>query len=329
MSRFAQARYLIEKAARVAVVGHLRPDADAVGSVTAMVNALRSLGKKADGFIGQAQPLPANLLSIPGAGEITVSADLPAVDLVIAVDCGSLDRAGGLAEAVAAAPECIVIDHHASNPGFGTVNIIDSEAESTTLILFHLFTALGVKLDATLAHSLYAGLVTDTGSFRWGTPRMHLVAAELMRTGIDTRHIAEQLIDGNSVGDLQMIGSVLNGVTLTQVGHINMAYLVADVDKIYGHSASAVESLVDFVRVVDHAQLGVVFKETSRGRWAVSLRSSTMDVSRIATRLGGGGHVPAAGYTTSGRVDTIVQELTTVLAELTEGEAGSEEPHQH
>lgn len=318
MSRFAQARYLIEKAARVAVVGHLRPDADAVGSVTAMVSALRSLGKKADGFIGQAQPLPANLRSIPGAEEITVSAELPPVDLVIAVDCGSLDRTGGLADAVAAAPDCLVIDHHASNPGFGTVNIIDAEAESTTLILFRLFSTLGVELDATLAHSLYAGLVTDTGSFRWGTPRMHLVAAELMKTGIDTRRIAEELIDGNSVGDLQMIGSVLSGVTLMTVGSLGVAYLVADADTIYGHSASAVESLVDFVRVVDNAQLGVVFKETSRGRWAVSLRSSSMDVSRIATCLGGGGHVPAAGYTTSGRVDTIVQELVTVLEELSD-----------
>ncbi|WP_224400475.1 DHH family phosphoesterase [Corynebacterium poyangense] len=313
---FDKARYVIDSAARVAVVGHLRPDADAIGSITAVVHALRYLGKRARGFIGQAQEIPRNLLTIPGATDIELTAELPPVDLIIVVDCGSLDRTGALADAIAQSSRTLVIDHHASNPGFGTLNIIQPEAESTTVILADLFKTLGVPLDRTLAHCLYAGVLTDTGSFRWGTPQMHLLAAQLMKTGLDTRRIAEELLDGNSVKDLRMMGSVLSGVTLEQIGELGVAYLIADRDTVYGHSSAAVESLADFVRVVDDADIGVVFKETSPGRWAVSLRSSHIDVSRIATQLGGGGHVPAAGYTTSGKTDTIVAELKNVLDDI-------------
>lgn len=309
-----EAAALIEAAETVTVVGHVRSDADAIGSVSALVLALRQLGKQASGVVGQPEPFSANLLSIPGSGEIRITDELPDADLIVTVDCGSIDRTGFFAEAIAErCSQTLVIDHHASNPGFGKVNLLVREAESTTTVLHELFKVLGVKVDREIAHCIYAGLVTDTGSFRWGRAEMHALASELMLTGIDTAAIAVDLMDSTDLRDLQMIGRVLAGVATHQVGDLTIATLTASNDLISGHSEAAVESLVDFVRALRGTDVGVVFKEMSPGTWAVSLRSTVIDVSRIAVALDGGGHVPAAGYTTYGGIGAVETELLQVL----------------
>jgi len=145
---YAEAAAAVTAARSVAVVGHVRPDADAIGSVCATVGALRQLGKEAVGLIGQTWPYAENLRTIPGAEEVQLVEELPDVDLIITVDCGSIDRTGRLAGAIAARVEdTLVIDHHASNVGFGAVNLLDFQAESTTTILGRLFEELGVELD--------------------------------------------------------------------------------------------------------------------------------------------------------------------------------------
>lgn len=300
----------IREGRAVTVMGHTRPDADAVGSVTALVAGLKQVGIPATGAIGQLDRFPENLYTIPGAAEIDCPRSLPSDGLVVAVDCGSLDRLGRLAEDAAADPDrLIVIDHHASNDGFGGLNYIDPEVESTTTIVFELLQLLGIALTPDIAHGLYAGLVTDTGSFRRGSPRMHALAAELMATGIDTERIGRELMDAVDALDLRMIGSVLSGIDVLSIDGVAVATLFAPVELIAGHSASAVESLVDFMYAITGVDLGVVFKATSTTTWAVSLRSRTMDVSRIAVRLGGGGHTPAAGYSSRGSRQEVLLEL--------------------
>lgn len=314
MTQYSEAASLIGQAQTVAVVGHVRPDADAIGSVCATVAALRQQGRQATGHIGQPGPFAANLLSIPGADEVELAAELPEVDLIITVDCGSLDRAGALAEEIGRRADItLVVDHHSTNSGFGVVNLIDLDAESTTTILGRLFEELEIQLDERIAHCLYAGLLTDTGSFRWGSPAMHTFAARLMSTGIDVRAIAVDLLDSGSVADLRMIGQALSGVTVHEAGDHRVAVIVAPHELLSTGSLSAVEGLVDFVRSLGGTDLGAVFKETVPGVWHVSLRSNEMDVSRVAVALGGGGHIPAAGYTARGDVD---EALAALLGEL-------------
>lgn len=311
---YERAAEVLAAADTVAVVAHLRPDADAIGSATALTRALRRLGKRVTAHVGQFEQVPENLRSIPGAAEVTPSEQLPAeADLIVTVDCGSLDRTGLLAAEIADRRyQVLVIDHHASNEGYGADNLID-RAESTTTVLRRVLDLLGVELDRDIAHGLYAGLMTDTGSFRWGTPDMHTLASELMEHGLDTRQIAVDLLDSTTPRDLQMIGRVLSGVQIRRVGPHSAAILIADVEAIRGHSDAAVESLVDFVRALEGTDIGAVFKEQADGVWAVSLRSSTTDVSRLAVSLGGGGHVPAAGYTTTGPREAVVTQFLTAL----------------
>jgi bifunctional oligoribonuclease and PAP phosphatase NrnA len=316
-ARYARAAHKLAVAKTVAVVGHLRPDADAIGSVTALTLGLEKIGKTVTPLVGQPDPFSRNLLSIPGADRVRPATDIPGEhDLVVAVDCGSVDRTGTLTGAVLAAAEeekLLVIDHHVSNTGFGTINLIDTR-ESTTSMIRELLLMIGVPLDRDIAHCLYAGLMTDTGSFRWGTASMHTLAAELMSYGLDPRRIAADLVDSTSVADLQMVGNVLARTRMVEAGGFNAAVLVADQATIEGHSESAVESLADYVRELNGSNLGVVLKEQGPGWWAVSLRSSRCDVSQVAIRLGGGGHVAAAGYTSRGTAEEALAELATVLS---------------
>lgn len=311
------------QARRVCVITHLRPDADAIGSATSLAAALRQLGAHVDMVIGQRREISGNLLSIPLADEVQLVGALPAgYDVYVTVDCGSLDRTGTLASDLGAlvgrergddSPTVVCIDHHSSNEGFGHVNLVDVAAESTTVAIYTLLKQLEVQVGSDIAYSLYAGLVTDTGSFRWGRPSMHDLAAELMRHGLDTKQIALELMDSTTPEDLKMLGRVLADIRLLTMGEYTVAVLLGRYDHIYGHPDSAVENLVDHVRAIKGTDIAAVFKEEAPRRWSVSLRSSVIDCSAVAMRLGGGGHVPAAGYSTDGTDEEIIAQLRAVL----------------
>lgn len=313
MAAYRHAVNALSEASSICVITHLRPDADAIGSAASLLLALRQRGKEVCAVIGQDRQISRNLKSIPTAGEVALVRELPkGYDLYVTVDCGSIDRTGFLAgelKEVAEAGRLLCIDHHASNPGFGSMNLVDKDAESTTMVLMDVFDMMSVQIDRVIAHCLYAGLMTDTGSFRWGRPVMHDAAGRLMQYGLDTKKIAEQLLDSTTSHDLQMVGRVLSGLQIVEAGKIRMGVLIGHLDIIGGHSDSAVESLVDFVRALEGTDMGVVFKEQAPGIWAVSLRSSAIDCSEIALSMGGGGHVPAAGYTAQGTPEEIVEQL--------------------
>lgn len=316
-SQFHAALALVQAAHTVSVVGHLRPDADAIGSVAATVAALQQLGKDAVGAIGQLDSMPENLYTIPGASNIKFGDSLPESDLIIVVDCGSIERTGAFESIIVNNPDkVLVVDHHATNPGFGAVNLIDVEAESTTTILYDWFDAMSVQITPDIAHGLYAGLLTDTGCFRWGRPVMHDMAKELMEFGLDIRAISSALLDQTSVDDLRLVGQIVSRIELREAGPYTLAVLVADFDTINGRSRAVVEGLIEMVRAVEGADFGAVFKEYERGVYTVSLRSSNLSVASLAVHLGGGGHIPAAGYTARGTeieaLDTLIEATVTL-----------------
>ncbi|MCK7636816.1 DHH family phosphoesterase [Corynebacterium sp. P7202] len=286
------------------VVGHIRPDADAIGSVCATVAVLRQRGIDATGVIGQREPIATNLYTIPGCADIQLVERLPEADLVVTVDCGDLGRTGTCAEGIGAHDRVLVIDHHSSNTGFGTVDVIDPAAESTTAILHRWFTASGDGIDRDVAHALYAGLVTDTGSFRWGGAGMHLLAADLIGRGVDTRAVAVDLMDATTPESLRIIGRVLAGVETHPDGP-GVTVLTADHATITETNPETIESLTEFIRATGQG-VGVLLKENLPGVWSVSFRSTDHDVASVATSLGGGGHLLAAGATVRGTRGTVL-----------------------
>lgn len=314
--QFAQELDRLVDASSVAVVGHVRPDGDAIGSVTALVAMLRQKGVNAHGFIGQAERFSEDLYTIPGAEDVRTVTSFPQdVAACITVDCSSLDRTGALQEEIAALDKTVVIDHHDSNTEFGYKNFVIPEAEATAVMLYYFIAPLGVELTKDIAHSLYAGVLTDTGSFRWGGPQMHAVAAELVKTGIDQQAIAYELVDRITTQDLRFNGEILSKLQVLDAGGIRIASLTAPYELINGRPKSTIESLINFVRATDDTDMGCVFKEQQPGQWTVSLRSRTLDVSRFAIALGGGGHEPAAGYSDEGTEQDLINHLVQVVKE--------------
>ena len=310
---YSQVASAIKQARQVIILAHINPDADAIGSACALALGLKQLGIGSRIFVGQNREIPDNLLSIPYSENVELFdgiAELPAADAIISVDCGSLSRTGAAAASYQAfAGTSINIDHHDTNPGYGELNLVDPNRESTTVVIHELFQQLEITLDRAIAHGLYAGLMTDTGSFRWGSSAMHTLAAELMDFGLDPKKIAIDLVDLTAPEDLQMTGEVLSNLQIKSTGSVTMAILQVPHRIITAHSQSAIEKLVDFVRSLDGTNLGVVCKEMGPQYWNVSLRSRELDCSAIAMQLGGGGHVPAAGYSAQGSQEEVITEL--------------------
>ena len=314
-AQFEAAASRVRAAEKISVVAHIKPDADAIGSACALAFGLEKLGKDVQVYIGQPLPHSANMRTIPSVDRILYGAPLPDDGLVVTVDCASADRTGSLMPAILEDPSrVIVIDHHNTNPGFGGMNLI-VESESTTVMVRELLGCLGVELDPDIAYCLYAGLVTDTGSFRWGTPRMHVFAAELMEYGLNTRQIALDLMDTMGPVDLQLMGEVLAKTQIVPTKGLSVAVLTIPVGIHSRMSQTAVESIIDYSRSLEGTDVGVVLKEQAPKYWAMSLRSVVVDVSAVAQQLGGGGHWAAAGYSATGTRNEVIRQLLDAFPE--------------
>lgn len=307
---------LLAAAGSVAVVCHVHPDADTIGSGLALALVLKRCGKAVQVSFARPATLPQSLQSLPG-GELLVAPDEMRrdVDLVVSVDASSADRLGGLGE-LAAGRELLVIDHHASNQFFGTANLVDPNADSTTMVVAELIKEWGRPVDADVAHCLYAGLATDTGSFRWASPRAHRLAAQLVDLGVDNAAVARTVMDSHPFDWLTMLSRVLAKARLLPeaAGGRGLVYAVVDHAEWTAARPEEVESIVDIVRTTAQAEVAVVFKEVDPARWAVSMRAkSAVDLSAVAVSFGGGGHRLAAGYSAAGPVDDVVAALVAAL----------------
>lgn len=304
---------LLAGASSVTVLSHVHPDADTIGSALALALVLDRRGIPVQVSFGYPEVLPESMRTLPGV-EFLVPPDEVAVDvdLLVTVDCGSRGRLGRLGDRLDTAGASLVIDHHRSNTRYGRHNLIDDAAESTTAVLARLFDLWAVEIDRDIAHCLFAGLVTDTGSFRWVQPGTHALAERLIDTGIDSAAITRRLLDTHPFAWLPMLSTVLGSAQLVPdaVGGSGLVYALVRFDDTAGLGPEEIESVIDIVRTTAQAEVAAVFKENSPGLWSVSLRSkSEVDVSEVAGRLGGGGHRFASGYTAEGDADAVVAEL--------------------
>lgn len=306
---------VLDAASTVTVLCHVQPDADTIGSGLALALALDRRGASVQVAFAAPSRLPDSMVGLPGTEFVTAPDEVRTeVDLVVTVDAGSRERLGSLGDRLDGAVS-LVIDHHRSNTFYGTHHLVDASAESTTAVVAALFDAAGIVVDRDLAHCLFAGLVTDTGSFRWVRPGSHLLAERLLATGIDGAAITRSLLDTHPFGWLPMLGRVLGSARLLPdaAGARGLVYAVVRLEDVGGLRSEEIESVVDIVRTTAEAEVAAVFKENDRG-WSVSLRSkSAVDVSTTATTLGGGGHRFSAGYTVTGDVDEAVAALVAAL----------------
>lgn len=311
----------LSRADEVVLGCHLNPDGDALGSMLAVALALRARGQRVVPSFSEPFTVPDSLRVLPGLDLLVPPDRVPAAPaLFVTFDTGSVDRLGSLADRVDAATQVLVVDHHVSNTRYGSLHLLDPLAPATAVLADELVRRLDVPLTADIAACLYAGLATDTGSFRYAatTPHTHLLAARLLATGIRQDELSRELFDSHPFGWLSLVGAVLSRARLepAAVGGLGLVWTDTRMDELVaaGLGSDQVESLIDLVRTPREAEVAAVVKELPDGRHAVSVRSKGLvDVGAACTALGGGGHRFAAGFTAAGGVGPTVAALRSAL----------------
>ncbi len=314
----------LQRASRLIVVTHENPDGDALGSLIAMQGILAALGKQSAMFIDSSEfPLPPEYGFFPLDGLVRE----PPEDLddctIVFLDCGNLER--NPAEAFQRPGAHILnIDHHHDNTGFGTVNLIDSDASCTAEIVWDLMHGLGVTPTQTIAEALYVGLITDTGRFMYENtgPRAHLMAAELIEIGVDVHEIYRRVYEDVPYGKLALLARGLANIERYDDGRLTVSWLSARDFFDAGAEESYSEGLIDHLRSLEGTAVAALVRDRigtpeADGLRKVSLRSrdDRVDVSHIARMQGGGGHRQAAGFSTAMDWDELIAFLREEVAQ--------------
>ena len=301
---------------------HEGPDGDALGSLLGMHSLLESLGKDSVKFLAAKEfPLPIEYRHLPLEGVFHE----PPADLrdrvVIFLDCGNIDRMP--VDFLKTGGKLLVnIDHHHDNTEFGDLNFVNAAASCTAEIIYELAVLLDVKVGPAMARSLYIGIVTDTGKFMYEATdaRTHEVAAALIEAGVDVNDVNRRLYESMPIEKLRLLSRALDKVELHCDGDLIFSYITEEDYRIAGAGEEMTEGIIDHLRAVDGIRAAVVVRDqVSRGRASrkVSLRSGDdrTDVSALARRFGGGGHVRAAGCSTDLEIGELVEEICRGLDE--------------
>jgi len=278
---------------------HVNPDGDALGSMLGLALALIPLGK--DLVCLSQDGVPDILRFLPGVERIATATDVPAFDLALVVDSGELARVGETVQPLVARARRIVdIDHHVTAGAFGDIRVLDAHAASTAEIVYALLQTLDVPITSDIATCLFTGIITDTGSFRFQnvTPNTLRVAAKLLEAGAPPAHISENVFDNRTFAATRLLGLALSALSQTPDGQVVWTHITAQNFRTLGATDQDTEGVVNYVRGVRGAEVGILFREMEGGSIRVSLRArESVNVAEVAARFGGGGHRMASGCT--------------------------------
>lgn len=293
----------IHKSHTILIASHTQPDGDAIGSMLSLGVALQSLGKKVTLY--NESPIPAIFRFLPSVNLIVDQpGNLNEYDMAIILDCGDLQRIGKLAEDIHKIPVIINIDHHITNTEFGTYVMVDSNACATAEIIYRLINDLNAPIDSTIANALYTAILTDTGSFLFQNTNSasFSISSEMVSKGADPYIVAQYVYATYSLGRLKLLNMVLDTIDISKNGKLSTMFLSQKMLMESGTQLEDIYGLVNYAKHIEDVKVAALIREThpgvnGKGTYHVSLRSSSsVDVSKIASRLGGGGHCNAAGF---------------------------------
>jgi|SRR5579863_904762 len=306
----------IQRRESFCVTTHISPEGDAVGSALALGVALCSMGKKAQ--VVFRDPIPRQLRFLPHQGMVSVRKRLPStVDALLVVDCGDLGRTGFFKKKRPLTGRIINVDHHRTNNKFGDVNWVDPAASATGEMIYLLLRELGVAIGPAMATALYTTLITETGSFHYlnTSARVLQICAELIGYGADPFEIARRLYEQQTEGRLRLMGLVFSELASDRSRKIAWVTVTLSMLDQTGTVPEDSENLVNYLGYLQGILVAILFRQIDRGSFKVSFRSHRVDVSRIAVRLGGGGHAYAAGCTIQGTRLPVQRRVLRVVRE--------------
>src|SRR5436309_4173695 len=266
MAVLDRAAEVIERSSLVALACHVTPDGDALGSVLAMHLLCRTQGKESVASWPEPFVVAPHYTYLPGLDSVTKPADYPkAPPVMVTFDCGSLDRLTELAEPAREAGELIVVDHHATNESYGSINLLDVDAAASAVMVHRLAKRLGWPLTRDVAICLYTGIVTDTGRFQYSNTSTEVLemATELSRFDLPIAGMSRQLFEEHRFAYLQLVAAVLQRAELDADRRFVFAWITADDLVRFGVEMDEAEGLIDLVRRTAEADVSCVVKESA------------------------------------------------------------------
>jgi phosphoesterase RecJ-like protein len=314
----------LSSADRVAMACHVNPDPDAAGSMLGLARYLASRGKEVVCSWGSQPFERPRWLALMGGERFLVEprAFPEAPQVMVALDTASADRLGTLLGNAERATEVIVLDHHRTNAGFGTIVVLDPDASSTCELVYRLIERMGGDLPDQAAACLYAGLLTDTGRFQYEatTPETLRVAASLRTYRFDHTRIARELFEDYPLAYLRVLAVALERLVHVPGADLVWTYVTQGDLSEAGVVPGDTDDLIDAIRVAREADVACLIKQQRDGRFKVSLRSKgATDVGSVAQAHGGGGHRLAAGYTSNAGPEDTAADIVKLLSQLRRG----------
>ncbi len=308
----------IEEADNIVLVSHINPDGDALGSSLSLYPILKKMGKKVSVF-NATKDLPSYLDFLPNFDKVVNK--LPnKIDLMISFDCGSFDRLG-----IEKRPDFLInIDHHISNTNYGDINLIKPNYASTSQVVYDILKENGIEILKESAICIYTALVTDTGNFQYESvnDKVFEVAADLVRCGVKPDFISKMLYQRDRLSRLRLLAKAYDTIELCCEGKVAFVEVTKEMLEITGAIKEDTDTIVNSVRAIATVEIACMLREDDEGI-KISFRSKNYaDVSKIAVKYGGGGHIRAAGATIKDEFDfnKVKEMLKNDLKEILKGE---------
>jgi phosphoesterase RecJ-like protein len=301
---------------RVALSTHMNADGDGCGSETALARLLAAQGLAPR--IVNPTPWPEMFDFLLGSDVVDQTAKgsraLRDIDLLVVLDISDVKRLGNLADSVRAldVPK-LVIDHHLpSDDPAGREAVSDTTACATAELVYDLAIVLGWEITPDIARSLYTGMLTDTGGFRFSntSPRCLAVAAQLLAAGVDPEDMYTRIYASAPAGRVRLMADVLGTLQLDE--SVGLSWLTMDAGALEKHAVKAedLDGIVEHARSIAGTRMALFFRDLGHGKVKVSFRSiGGTDVNAFARTFGGGGHAKASGALIAGELAAVRDDV--------------------
>lgn len=297
----------IKKAKKILINCHRNPDPDSIGSALAMAEFVGFFKKEVRVICST--KINNQLSFVENFNLIEQEVDFNSVnyrdyDLFIVLDSSSWDFASKMEEENIPPIKLIVIDHHATNKMYGSVNLVDKKLIATAEILYLFFEDCDFEINKKIASQLLVGIIGDSGVYRFpGTTAKTLeTAAKLISKGVDQNEIIKKIYFSVDFEEFKFWGKVMEEMQYDrEYNFVWVAISNETYNKFRGRKNYKEDTATSFFQSINFSDFGVVMVEDEKGTLSISFRSRTgLDVAQIATVLGGGGHVYASGATVEG-----------------------------
>ena len=309
-----QIKKLIDESNSILLLTHESPDGDAIGSVLGFYHYLVSINKNVDMVI---LDIPKVFDFLPSINRVVDNTN-KTYDLGIVLDCASKERIGQKEDLFSRCKNTICIDHHISNTNYCDVNLVEGNISSCCQVVYYLFKEWNVPVSKEIGESLISGVLTDTNGFGNNNvdKNTYNLAAEILDLGVNIHNIYNKVLCKKTMSQYELMRIAMDRLEFLYNSKIAFTYILKDdFDKV-GAVTGEHEGIVDIGRNVEGVEVSIFLREDNG--FTVSLRSTgTVDVSKIASAIGGGGHFMASGAKLYGTLEetkeTIINETKKVM----------------